>query len=486
MNWVRILPGVGSGESSRRIREALRAEKDKRYGEVGRIEADLGFSEGYLAKVCRGAAPIAVDRLLQVLERMEVDPGRFFARALGGRTDNDALLEEVERFGVIDRRLARIEKVTRGLETAAPVGPVPPAIDAGAMVADFVGCSGREQRRRLGAGEKYRHPAFAAAYLEHLDALRYDDAKEARLNAGAIAVKLIPRLPGQPSERIALQLKAIGVYASCHRQKGNWATAARALRLALGVSRRHRLAEMLTDLLRRAACVLSDNGRFWEAMGLLNEALVVCIDTDSHQDLGIVMVERATALLYLGEYRQTIAVLNRSLTFLQGDSLRMNRSRMAAHQVLGLAHKELGELRRAEVALSRAVAAARGAGRLNRASLLWDHGAIALKRKQFETAERSLRAAAGLFEELEDPTRALVALDLTTALLAQEKHLEAVAVAMSMAQFLGAFRGNPMADAAISDLVQKAIHGNLTADAVKWTRDRIEFTQAEDQLNPVR
>ena len=47
-------PGIGSGESYRRIREALREEKNQRWGGISKIEADLGVSDGYLAKVCRG------------------------------------------------------------------------------------------------------------------------------------------------------------------------------------------------------------------------------------------------------------------------------------------------------------------------------------------------------------------------------------------------------------------------------------------------
>ncbi len=205
MNWDKVLPGIGSGESYRRIREALRVEKHKRWGEIGEIEIGLGLNVGYLAKVCAGKAPITIDRLLRVLERMRVDDGRFFANALGARPDNDSLHEEIEHSGDVDRHLARIEQVTRKVELATSPAPAPAvdaaAVDAAAMVAEFVTCIGREQRRRLGAGQKYRHPAFAAAYLEHLDALRYDHPRAARRNVVVVAVKLIPRLPGPTTGR---------------------------------------------------------------------------------------------------------------------------------------------------------------------------------------------------------------------------------------------------------------------------------------------
>ena len=99
---------------------------------------------------------------------MEIDPGQFFAAVLDIRLTSDSLLEEIERFGKIDRRLAGIERAIEEIEASpslvpAPAEPSPPAEDVERMVADFVRASGIEQRRRLGAGKMYCHPAFAAA-----------------------------------------------------------------------------------------------------------------------------------------------------------------------------------------------------------------------------------------------------------------------------------------------------------------------------------
>ena len=467
-------PGIGSGESYRRIREALREEKNQRWGEISRIEADLGVSDGYLAKVCRGELKISVNSLLATLERMRVDPGQFFAKALDTRVDSDWLLEEIERFGDVDSKLTEIEKATAELEAAAPTATAPPSVDAEVMVADFVRARGTEQRRRLGAGRKYCHPAFAAAYLEHLDALRYDDAREARLDAAAVAVKLVPRLPGRQAERIALQLKAIAVYASCHRQNGSWATAARALRLALGLARRQRQHEMLADLLVRAANVLSDNGRFEQAKDLLDEALVIYYDLDSQDRLGMVMVERGRTLLYLGRHQEAVGALDRSLSLLHGDSQPVRRYRLAVHQLLALVYTEMGDLEQAEAALTLALAMSKDAGKANQATVLWLHGVIALKRTSYQVAEESLREAAGLFDLLDDPNETMVSLDLSKTLLLRDKPLEAVAIAVKMAENLAVFRGNRVAEALISELSQTAIQGNLTVGAIKTVQEKLQ------------
>ncbi len=484
MNRGKTQQDIGSGESYKRIREGLRAEKDRRWGEVGSIEADVGFSSGYLSKICRGKESIRVERLLQLLERMGVDPGRFFANALGTRPDNDALLEEVEHLGEIDRRLAHIEKVTREVELTSS-GPAPDAVDAEAMLADLLSCSGREQRRRLGAGQKYRDPSFAAAYLERLDALRYDNPKQARLNAETMAVKLIPRLPGSRPERIALQLKAIGVYASCQRQKGEFATAARALRSALGISRRHGLKRITGELLQRAAAVVAENLSYSDVMELLDEALVIYVDLDLKLDLGTLMVDRGTALCKLGEYQASIAAIGRALELLEGNSPRTIRNRLAAHQELAQVYRALGDLERAEAALAEAVAESTQAGSLYRAALLWDHGVIALDRGCNDLAEESLRGASELFDSLKDRNKALVALDLAKVLILQGKNLEAVATAMTMAEYLKTFRGN-VVQAAITDLIQTALRGNLTLGAIERAQADLRTAQDQSPVEPER
>ncbi len=475
-------PVMASEESSRRIRRALRAELDQRWGQRGAINAAIGHDAKYLNKVCLGEFPIKLDELLLALEVMAVDAGRFFAAALGAPVENDSLLEDLESFGEIDHRLGAIEKATVQLELSEPVGSAPPIVDVEELVSAVVACNATEQRRRLSTAQKYCHPAFAAAYLEHLDALRYDDPKAARENAWVVAVKLIPRLPGSQRERIPLQLKAIGIFASANRQKANFATAACAVRFALAFARRHRLPETVADLLQRGAYVLKDHGRYADMLKLLDEALVICVDLDTAEGLGAVMVDRGTVFSDLGQYNEAVASLSRSLEFLQGNSPRADRNRLAAYQVLAHAYKELGDLRRAEHIIVQAVALSEQAGRINRAMVLWRHGEIAFGREAFDLAEERLRQAFELFDRSEDPNKAMLALDLTKVLTAQGERLEAVAMATSMGQFLAAFRGNKVAQAAINDLTHTALSGDLTVEVIEKTQSMLVPERRESRL----
>ncbi len=133
-------------------------------------------------------------------------------------------------------------------------------------VADVAACSRKDQLRRLSVVPKYRNQVFARAYLEHLDELRYDDAELAARLATRLAVQLIPALPGPQEERLALQYLALGVFGSARRQKGEFASAARALRLPLELTRRAGLRADRGQLPLRAAYVLTDFGHFHRAL----------------------------------------------------------------------------------------------------------------------------------------------------------------------------------------------------------------------------
>ncbi len=477
-------PILGSDESSRRIRRALRAELDRRWGEIQAINTAIGHTREYLAKVCRGELPIKIDDLLLTLDVMGIDAGRFFANALGTRLNNDSLLEDLERFGEIDPRLKRIEKAMVQIERSDPPDQALPAIDAKALVAEFVSCNGKEQRRRLSHTGEYRHPAFAAAYLEHLDDLRYDDPKEARQNAEVMAVRLIPRLPGPQPERIALQLEAIGIYASALRQVGKFATAARALRRALVVARSHGLKQTVAGLLQRSAYVLSGHGWYSDSMELLNEALVIFFDLRSQADLGRVQVDRGTHLYHLGEYRAAVEELEHALELLDGDSARTNRNRLVAHQVLTHSFFKLQDLERAEAAAARAVAQSESAGRLYRGYLLWDHGVIALARHAYGIAEDRLREATQLLERAQDPNQAMVALDLTKTLVAQDKTLEAIGMAVTAAEYLAAFRGNTIAAAAVSELMSTVVQGSVSMDVIERVQESLRSAVGDFAPSP--
>ena len=111
---------------------------------------------------------------------------------------------------------------------------------------------------------------------------------------------------------------------------------------------------------------------------------------------------------------------------------------------------------------------------LYRASLIWDHGVIALKSHSYDVAEERLREASQLFERLKDGSWALVALDLTAALEAQGKSLEAVALAATTADYLATFPRNRVARAAVSELMGSVVRGRVSLDVVERVQEKLK------------
>ncbi len=456
-----------------RLRECLRQELRKQWGGIAEIENRVACSSGYLNKLSSGTHEFKLDLFLKTLEALDVDPRVFFSRALGIQPVAEDYLRELEDESDVDRALARIECAAEQLETAEPPDPDPAATAAAGDVAELVKCPIREQHRRLRNTRKYRTHAFARAYLEHLDSLRYDNALRAARLAEKVAVCLIPALPGPRGGRLALLCVAFGIFASARRQKGRYADAARALRLALELSRRQRLSAENAALLQRAAYLLKDFGQFERALSYLREALEIYVDLDSRPGIAKTQVDRGMMLCYLGDYQTAVAVLDQALRRLDG--LDLTRHLFAAYQYLAYAHEQLGELDAAE----RRLETATGVAGLERGfywgKLRWQQGSLALKRGAYRRAEELLRSASEVVAAEENPYQeALVAVDLVESLLAQERLEEACALASSSARLLDRLASNRLAKIAVLQLVRAGLDGKLTRQLLAGARSQLQ------------
>ncbi len=451
-----------SEKSASRIRATLKADIRMSSQTVQAVAERISRKSSTFYKSLDGTISLSLGHLLVALDVIGVEPGDFFARALGTDNTSAALLAALEPLGTVHSRMKRLEKTLRSLETA-PINPEPPRnTDAEPLVAKLIACVGKEQRRRISTAERYRDPAVAHRYLEHLDALRYDQPKQAILNAEAVAVRLVPHLRGSREERLALAVKALTIYGSAHRQVGGFATAARAMRVALRTSQRNQLSGLMADILQRGAYVLSDHGRFVEAMKLLDEALVINIDLGYDLGVGMTLVDRGFILNSVGSYSASVTVLAKALPDLQGDSHHVRRNRLAAYEVLSANYRSLGQLDRADKALALALEEFQDSGQLNLAKIRWQQGAVALEREAPAEAEERFREALAVFHRTDGPERALVTLDLAKTLLSQGRVNEAMPLAVGIVDYLKSFRGNRVASAAISGFAQLAIRGKIS------------------------
>ena len=466
-------------ETHRRLVESLHGEVRGSWGRIAELETQLGLSDGYLNKLCSGRNEFRLSLFLEVLGTLGLDPKTFFARALDICPQPEDFLAQLEAPGEEDRAFVKIARATRELEATEPETPEPPsarraAASATALVEHLATCPRQVQLRSLRHSAKYRSHAFTRAYLEHLDSLRYDDAAGAAKLVTGVATHLIPALSGPQSARLSLQCLALGVFGSARRLKGEFTSAVRALTMALELSRRARLREDTANLLIRASYQLKDFGHFEQALGLLNEALVIFVQLGSRQGIGKALVDHGMMRTALGDFDTAILDLEQALEHLEGSQLR--RYQLAAYQFLAYAFEQLGNLTAAESCLAKGADTFGSIHAVDQAKLRWLRGTLAFRRGDFPLSERQLRSAGQVLSTKENPGQeALVSLDLVSTLLAQGKNEEAIQLARSMTRLLMSFKKNRLAEAAIVDLIHSALTGRLNEEVVRSARATLEM-----------
>ncbi len=466
MSWEEMLE---------RFREALRAEARKRWGHIGWIEQRAGMRRGRISDVYSGRVR-EFPALLHALDALEINHGAFFSQALGWHQRPEEYLAVLEVGAETDdAKIVRLERATYRLEVDAPpqVDNLTDASDAEGQLEAFLRCNHREQARRLRETRAYGTHAFARAYLEHLDSLRYVTPDEAAKLAAMVIFGLIPRLPAPQSERIELACWALGIYGSARRARGRFTATACVFRLGLELARRRQLRHAQAELLQRASYLLRDLGQFERALAYLSEALAIFVVLDDRFGMGKTLVDRGMMLAYQGAHNRAIDTLQRALQHLGSDGA--VRNRCAAHQYLAYAWEQLGELTAAEHHLRQASGISKQEGELHRGKLLWLEGSLALRRRLYERAEKLLRKARSLLTKAENPGQeALVSLDLLDVLIAQGEAVEACELAQGMVHLLEAFEANRLASQAIIKLVRPALAGRISRTAVTQARTAVQ------------
>ncbi|MCP3959820.1 MAG: tetratricopeptide repeat protein [bacterium] len=450
----------------------------KHWGRIAEIEERVSCSNGYLNKLSSGMHEFKLDLFLKTLDALEIEPASFFARSLGIQPRPDEYLVDLVDDGAEDRAFERIARATRELEDGEPAAEGPERTDA-SHVAAFVRCSVKEQRRRLRHTGRYRNHAFVGAYLEHLDELRTDNATSAAKLAETVAVDLIPALPGPQEGRLSLQCRALGVFGSARRSKMKLTASARALEVAIELSRRHRLREDTANLLLRACYLLKNSGHLDRALALNSEALVIFVELGSKWDIGRALLARGAMNAFRGDYEAAVLDSRQALRQLEGSPGHLARCQLTAYQCLGWAYEKLGDLDAAERWLARGVENFNAEHAVDRAKLQWSWGTLAFKRGEFQRAEELLSVARETLAVHESALQgAMITLDLLSALLAQGKTREAAVQTQGMTILLSRFKNNRYAQAAIVELISTTLEGKLSQELIGRMRNRLNPERA--------
>ncbi len=460
-------------EALARILASLKAERRERYGRLGEQERCLSKRRGYLSQALRSPRGITLKVLLKALEALGVDLARFFGRVFDISPDAAEYLRELEGAGEPEPALARLEKAALALFRARASGTCQKKaagklVDPQELLTSIERCPRLERRRWLRTTKKYRHPEFARAYLDRLDALRYENAMDAAKLAEVVALDLVPQLACGARERLALQLNAVGVFASARRVQGRYETAARAIRFALRLAREADLQDCAASLLTRGAYVLHDHGFYDRALLLLGECLAIHSDLGARTNVAKTMVDRGIMLDMTGEHFRATQAFSQAIGLLDNADDAVHKYRLAAHHGLVVAYQKMGNLQRAVAALAETIDIAQKEGATVTGKLLWRQASILADMENYPAARTALtqarKALASAGNHLEE---ALVCLDLVSVLLVHGKPREACRVAREMSSFLTGSRKNKVLEAALLEFVSASLRGQIEQSMIE-------------------
>lgn len=464
-------------EARRAILDALRAEVRRHWGEIGAREARLERSGGYLSKIARGAWSPPLDVLLATLDAFDLEPASFLGHALDVAGEPERFLRQLESRGREPKSYGRLAAAVRRLGDAAG-GETPPPLPrarAAQLVAELAERPAAVQRRRLRDGRRYRDAAFVAAYLDHLDALRHRRPDLAARLAETVVTALLPEVAAARRPRLAC--RALGVYGSAERVRGDLPLAARVLRLALELGRRLDLPGETAAVLQRGAYVLSHAGRHRRALALLREALEIYFDRAALVGVGKTMVDRGIVFRYAGADRDAVRVLSRARQCLPRRVRGLERNHEALYHHLIQACSALGDDASAERFLAEAACRLDPRGGAG-ARLLWQRGRLLAARGDARAAEDLLRRACALFDREGDPEAAVATLDLLLALLAQGRSREARDLARERLALLAFFRGTGLTGSSLDELERATLDHRLSPSLIERVAGEIQRGRA--------
>ncbi len=439
-----VASGVVIDKLRRIYRELDRLLDTAGSGAISRAQNAAGLGESFIRSQ-RARLAAGVERrydllaLLRILEALSVDCGVFFGRIFGS-------LDPVE--------LLKLE--TRGLGE-------PPEIVV--EVRDFL------------ALEQWQPLPGLPEHVRGLDAHRYHDAVEAGSFACTELEKVVAGV-----RSAAWGVPLLAVYGSALRMTEEYDGAQLTLVAALEIAERTRDLPALGDLQQRLAYVVADRcADYRQASELARRASDCHFRARDLNSAGKACVDRGLWLYKFGDLEAAIAMQRCALGYLEIDE---HHHRFSALVGLGIYHRELGDLGRAEKYARQARELMPDVGPWLVANLLWLEARIAVDRQRYGDAEELWRQAIEVFLPISAAEAALATTELVRALVLQGRCEAAYDTAKTMAQFIIPLQDrSPVAAAAALDLLRRGQAGQgINMEML----DRVAGVLEEERARPRR
>ena len=410
-------------ELQRRFRVAGR-------GAVSRVQEQLKLGAGYFRDLRRpGRRRFDLRVLLDALGALQVNPSEFFSTVLGPMDPVSAFRAEAI---ALNRRQKRPPRILELLDQREP-GQHGKTIDLDQLNTDF-----------------RHHP------------------KQVRQRA----IAMIRRI--STSQLAPL----LATYASACRVSAQLEAAQIVLVRALELAEEAGDVPTQADILSRAAYVLAARSDFQGAIALTEKAILA--HTKSAQPIGVgkALADLASWHFYLEQFDQAIAIYRAALEHLPAENQRLDvrANRCGTYQNLGLISMKMNcfEQARAYAHSARKESSGLDASVLGKA--IWLEAEISRREERYDRAESLYEEAIGIYHERSPLDVAVLSVELVRVQLLKGKLGEAYATAKAMTTLLFPLEHNPIAAAAITELIRCALEGRgLTLQLIE--RVAQELTQ---------
>ncbi len=409
--------------------EAIDDELERRkWGAISRMEKALGVAGQGWWQARRKTEDIYIGAMIEVLQHLGLDPGRFVTKVLG--SDSNFVLDQ-------------------------PIGQPPEIV--------------------VRAWERFRSKGplvetVAEANLETLDRMRYTAPKEAiRQVLTTLSYCSRPMIP-----------RLLGVAGSTWRLMLDLEKAEHALYAGLKMLEELNDPRATLELAQRLCYVRSDQADFAGALRLSEKIAMDYLRLQDRVGFGKSLVDQTVWLSRLGRSQESINV---GLTALDFVPKHEGCNRCAIYQTVSFCFRELGDTEKALKFLLLAEEVSEALGdKWGKDKLLWLRGNLLADQHNIDDASAILWRAVENLAETNLAEMAIAACDLVRVELLAGRPTVAREAALKLRLLVEPLRHNPVISSAISDLFDKEAKA-MTLALVQDVRCRLESELLRSEIS---
>lgn len=368
--------------------------------------------------------------------------------------------------GLSSERVAEIRKRAAAFETERLAAP--------RLVGEILALPPRRRREAVAEDGRFQTLAVAEHLLSRSRKLSFQSPRQGR-ELAELGLSIVQGLDPRRYQAHVLQDacgRAWSEVANCHRLSSDHANAERAMLKAQACLRDSFDRLEQARFFNLKAALRKDQRRFEEALKLRDRAIAIYTRFKEHHSLGLVLNNKGSDYLEMGEPVAAIDCLRDAVRYLDPE--------LEPQAVVGTHHNLMTALLLQDRALEASDVFSRVEGMYgqdvwSQARRHWVHGRIAAGLGQLEKAEGAFRAARALFEEREIAyDLALVSLELALVYARRGQTSKVKRLAAEMMPIFESRRIHREALAALSLFRQAVEQETVTVESLRQIIEQLE------------